>query len=209
MRKADLEPAPKEPSGFCRKCGAAMVWKTLCVNDPVRAVCPRCNYVQYNSPAVLVVTSIAAENKLLLVKRGTDPYAGQWALPGGYVEAFESVEGAAVREAQEEAGIDLRASTLIPSGLFSLPHLNQVHVVFFVKLEKMVAVSPNLPETTDARWFAEEEFPADIWAPAGKFDISLIYRRLRDERFDFYHLTDDYVRLVSDGTAIKDIWRKE
>ena len=43
---------------------------------------------------------------ILLVKRGTDPGKGRWSLPGGRVEAGESVVAAVVRELQEETGLE-------------------------------------------------------------------------------------------------------
>ena len=44
-------------------------------------------------------------NKILLIKRGTVVFKGYWALPGGRVDAGESVEQAVVREVKEETGL--------------------------------------------------------------------------------------------------------
>jgi len=44
--------------------------------------------------------------KLLLIKRGDHPYLGQWALPGGFVKTYESLDEAALRELKEETNID-------------------------------------------------------------------------------------------------------
>ena len=60
-----------------------------------------------------------AEARVLLIRRGHDPYAGCYALPGGFVEIGETVENACRREALEETGIKVDVLRLV--GVYSDP----------------------------------------------------------------------------------------
>jgi 8-oxo-dGTP diphosphatase len=55
----------------------------------------------------LCVGAIAVEDEqLLLIRRGAGPAAGDWSVPGGRVEAGETMVEAVVRELAEETGLD-------------------------------------------------------------------------------------------------------
>jgi 8-oxo-dGTP diphosphatase len=63
----------------------------------------------YPRPSVtvdLVIFTIADDDlKVLLIRRGLEPFKGRWALPGGFVDINESLEHAAARELKEEVGV--------------------------------------------------------------------------------------------------------
>jgi ADP-ribose pyrophosphatase YjhB (NUDIX family) len=50
---------------------------------------------------------IVRDGKVLLVKRGKEPYKGCWSLPGGGVEPGESLRDAVKREVREETGLEV------------------------------------------------------------------------------------------------------
>jgi ADP-ribose pyrophosphatase YjhB (NUDIX family) len=50
-----------------------------------------------------------ATGRLLLIQRGQEPSLGLWSLPGGRVEAGESLDQAVEREVHEETGLRVRA----------------------------------------------------------------------------------------------------
>ena len=49
----------------------------------------------------------------MLVRRGIDPGYGKWVFPGGYVDRGEPLTVAAIREAREECGLDVRLDGLV------------------------------------------------------------------------------------------------
>jgi ADP-ribose pyrophosphatase YjhB (NUDIX family) len=57
------------------------------------------------APRVAVGAIIESGDALLLIQRGKPPGAGQWSVPGGIVEAGETLRAALVREVLEETGI--------------------------------------------------------------------------------------------------------
>lgn len=78
---------------------------------------------EYPRPAVCVDMAIFTllDNRfqVLLIRRGDEPFQGQWALPGGFVDIDEDLEAAARRELQEETGVT--ATALRQFGAFGAP----------------------------------------------------------------------------------------
>ena len=64
-------------------------------------------------PEVCVGAVAVAGDRLLLVRRGRDPGLGSWSVPGGRVEAGESLADAVVRELAEETGVLGRCGALL------------------------------------------------------------------------------------------------
>jgi len=65
----------------------------------------------YPRPAVtvdVVVLTRAPRPRVLLIRRGHAPFAGRWAIPGGFVDMDETLEAAARRELREETGVRVK-----------------------------------------------------------------------------------------------------
>lgn len=99
--------------------------------------------------------------KVLLVRRGLEPFEGRWALPGGFVRMEESLEEAARRELQEEAGI--RPNVLEQLYTFGQPERDPRGRVVTVAYFALVKLSDHrVQAATDAReaaWFSVWDLP--------------------------------------------------
>jgi ADP-ribose pyrophosphatase YjhB (NUDIX family) len=99
---------------FCPRCGGPLERRTLKVTEPERPVCTRCGFVFYLDPKVAVGTIIQSQNgRIVLVRRAIEPGYGKWVFPGGYVDRGEALTSAAMREAREECGLDVRLDALV------------------------------------------------------------------------------------------------
>lgn len=97
---------------------------------------------------------------LLLVERGSDPYAGHWALPGGFIDPDEDAMTAARRELAEETALGELSVHLEQLKTYSAPHRDpRMRVVSIAH----VVLAPNLAEpqagsdAANARWWTVED----------------------------------------------------
>jgi len=69
------------------------------------------------TPLLAADAVILFEGGVVLIQRDRPPYAGCYALPGGFVEIGEGVEAAVIREAREEIGLEIELLGLV--GVYS------------------------------------------------------------------------------------------
>lgn len=109
---------------------------------------------------IVLVHRNADEIEVLLIKRARDPFRGQWAFPGGFVDKDESLEDAAARELNEETG--LLGIRLEQIGAFGDPGRDPrghtVSVVFAGVLEDR-AVVIGADDASEAAWHSALEPP--------------------------------------------------
>ncbi|GIF07281.1 NUDIX domain-containing protein [Actinoplanes siamensis] len=85
----------------CTFCGARFV-----PDQPWPRRCAACGETTYRNPTPVAVALQPIGSGLLVVRRGIAPALGRLALPGGFIESGETWQAAAVRELDEETGIE-------------------------------------------------------------------------------------------------------
>lgn len=87
----------------CARCGRAVARSER--ETPRKIGCPRCGYLIYDYPRACAGFVVLKGDAILVLRRGDPPRRGFLDIPGGFIEAGESLEGAARRELLEETGL--------------------------------------------------------------------------------------------------------
>ena len=153
-----MHPHDERPYSFCPMCGADLELRSLKPSEPDRLVCVQCGFIFYQDPKVAVATIILAGNDhIVLVRRAIQPGYGKWVCPGGFVDRGEEVVAAAVREAREEAGVEIRIDRLL--NVYSYPGVAPVIIVYVATMTGGTLTCDD--ECLEVRLFAAAEIPWD------------------------------------------------
>ena len=142
---------------YCPKCATELVWRSS--GDRERPTCPACGFVFYFNPVVGAGALVETDGRVVLVRRGVEPKIGYWGLPSGYVEADELAEAAAVREMQEETGLEIEIDDLL--GVYSFGREPQTGVLILYAAHTIGGQLCAGDDAQEVRSFAPDELPAD------------------------------------------------
>lgn len=140
---------------FCSQCGAEIVLIIPDDDNRHRHVCSVCATVHYVNPKIVAGCLPEFDDKILMCKRAIEPRSGYWTLPAGFMELGETATEAAVRETLEEA--NARVTIINLYCVFSLPHVNQVYMMYRAKLADTDFSAG--AESLEVRLFDETDIP--------------------------------------------------
>lgn len=99
---------------------------------------------------------VVCGSKVLLVRRASEPRAGDWALPGGFVEHDETVQTAVQCELFEETGVEAEVEGLVAVLNRAFDEVCDVYLICLLRAEGEKAQADGV-EVDEARFFALEE----------------------------------------------------
>jgi len=170
---------------------------------------------------VIIFTLRDDDLSVLLIRRKLPPFQGMWAIPGGFVNIDESLEGAALRELEEETGVrDVYLEQLYTFGNVGRDPRGRVITVAYFALIPAPAIDPRAgDDAAEARWWSMYDLPplafdhADILAYAlqrlrYKLEYSAVGFELLPEAFTLSDLQAAYEVILGEELDKRNFRRK-
>lgn len=109
---------------------------------------------------IAVFRTVDNQLEILLIQRKNEPFKNQYALPGGFVDADESIEQAAIRELEEETSV--KVSKIKQFGAYGNP--NRDPRGYMVSIAYLTKVSPDTQvkaadDAKNVKWFKLNNLP--------------------------------------------------
>ena len=139
--------------------------------------------------------------KVLLIRRGGEPYEGQWAFPGGFLKMDETAREGALRELREETALE--PSAIRQHGVFSAVHRDPRERVITIAWYALVKPSEVVggDDAAEAAWF-----PVDALPPLA-FDHREIFETAMEQLRRDIHFQPVGFDLLDDEFTIPDLQR--
>jgi ADP-ribose pyrophosphatase YjhB (NUDIX family) len=143
---------------FCPRCAAE-----LDVGRG-RADCRACGSAYYASSAPTAGALVLdGDGRILLARRGIEPYRGFWDIPGGFLDEGEHPLDAVRRELREEAGVEIEPLSFFGAWVDSYGESDDTHSTLnlYWKARIVAGVPRPADDVAELAWFSPGELPPD------------------------------------------------
>jgi ADP-ribose pyrophosphatase YjhB (NUDIX family) len=143
----------------CPRCTAQLSRGAVAGDEAERLHCPACGLVVYENPAPTASAIVERDGRILLTRRGIEPFRGMWDLPGGFVEPGEHPEDAVRRELFEETGLDVAPGCLVGIYTDVYGHGGGTTLNIYYAAEVVCGAEAASSDVSELRWFAPSDLP--------------------------------------------------
>lgn len=161
-----MDPSP-EGVRFCPACGASLVERT--VDHRCRLVCPDCGWIHWRNAKPCAGALVVRNGKVLLIRRAIEPFRRHWDIPGGFCEVDEHPTQTAIREVQEETGLDIELTGLL--GIWLDEYVSHATLnIYYLARPLTRRIRPG-DDADGAAWFAPRALPRLIAFANGRLAL--------------------------------------
>ena len=171
MQEKTLTP----PYPYCPGCAA-----DLTKENPYRQECPSCGLVLYHcSSPCMGAIPIDGDGRILLARRGIEPFFGQWNTVGGFLEYGEDPLEGLKREVKEETGVTCTVKDFITTNAetYGPGGTALMNTYFTVRLTSRDTQPQD--DVSELRWFSLDELPEDIAFESDRKALALLKEKLK------------------------------
>ncbi len=147
---------------YCSNCGAKLGTQTA---PFAPQTCAACGQTHYHESKPCAGALIVLDGRVLLVKRGIEPFKGWWDIPGGFLNAGEHPRDGMLREVREETGLSVRVRELL--GVY-VDHYLTTDGRDIYTLNHYYIVEPDggtpraADDAVELRWFPLDALPEQV-----------------------------------------------
>jgi len=141
------------PATYCPDCGTELAERR--VDGRERRYCPDCDRIVWHTPVPAATVAVVGDRGVLATERAIDPGRGEWAVPGGHMEAGETPAETAVRELAEEVGLVADPDALALLDTHSPSYDSGKHMVvldYVVRADAVKGTPEPGPEVASVAW---------------------------------------------------------
>jgi 8-oxo-dGTP pyrophosphatase MutT (NUDIX family) len=171
------------PATHCPDCGTALDERRIDGRD--RRYCPACDRVVWHTPVPAATVAVVGDRGVLVTERAIDPGRGEWAVPGGHMEAGETPTESAARELREEAGLRADSDALRVVGTHSPSFDSGKHMVvldYAVSHREVSGTPEPRAEVSRVEWRRPDEADSESFYPNHESIVRAAWNLLGDRR---------------------------
>jgi ADP-ribose pyrophosphatase YjhB (NUDIX family) len=160
---------------YCARCGSEAE------RDGGRVRCHACGFVHYaTSKATACALCVDERGRVLLARRGVEPFKGRWDLPGGFLEEGEHPLAAIRRELREETGLEVEPLEFVGVWMDRYAYHGRAGSTLNLYWTARVVAGAAEPrdDVAELAWFERDALPA---GEELAFHIGDVLRRWREQ----------------------------
>ena len=164
---------------YCPRCADRLEWRGVEYADVLHPVCVKCGFILWQnvktSVEALILRGEAPHVEVLLGRRIADAPRVTWDIPGGFLNAGETIESALIRECKREMSVDVAVGELVGAfeGMFY-----DIPIVDLIYACQIISGDPTPHDYIDeVRWFPLGNPPELAFAIVGEA-IAALRRKL-------------------------------